>query len=1201
MIDTHISDCRDCQTRLEKLTDSEQVRQWQRLLGESDPGGSPEQPWPAVPAEQANWDALLELAMRDQGFELLDLIGRGGMGQVFRARQKSPARVVAIKMLRNSNADPSDLNRFFREADAIAGISHPNVVKIFQVGECLGRPFLVLEHVDGPSLAQFIAGKTLEPATAASWMIQIARGVEHAHRVGILHRDLKPANLLLAPVGHLDQPHAIDAQPPPEQLRDAGQPTTSNQYIPKVADFGLARPIKLEENAANPTHTRQLLGTPLYMSPEQIAGQNDRLDHGTDIYALGVILYEMLTGTVPFRGSSQYQLLKNIETQEPRRLRTFNRNTPADLEAICLKCLEKTPSRRYQSAACLANDLERYLNGHPVEARRISTLDRWRKRAWRHPKVTSLGVCLVLALLVLIFLAPSWLTQRTRSASQYRSSLARAQEMVDKAESSPLIEVAAWQAALNMSEQARELERSVSHRSAQPAGQLVEQSRQHLRDHQLARELEDLWIQAIIADNLPPEQSLTEQYRTCFANYGLDLQGSVKRAKQQLELKPARFRSRMLTAIHHFHMPLPDGSEKQWCRELLLELEDNPWRRTLFETVDRPNLTDQQVQILTSLLETPDVSVGPESLAFAASYLVPAKVPPQQIVQYLKHCQQVHADSLWLNYFLAKCIRLVDSPTPAIPFARAAVAQCDRPSTRTFLAGHYYDSGLFAEAETELLNALQQDPDFEPAQFALAECYQRQQEFDRAIAAYRQLLRRAAGMDRLAGKLLGCYVQAGMTNQAEVFANDLIQGQDDDHAACHARAEAFNYLGNATAAIAEYERAIAHDPTCLHCYLELASIYERQKLYAKAEQPLQTFLDYLPTGIEAGRRLIDAYLEQQKNESAVSLALERTRQLGSVPSVWRDLGRVHIRLGQDNLAEQAFQQVLSIQANDVSALVQLGKIHHRQKRYSVAESEFRAAIRQRPESELANGGLIDFLFMLRRNDEAVLIARRLAELRPQSVYAQWKFMEALRTAGRYREAIEVFDSGADLESQPAAFFTPAKRSRLEYCRQVSDEYQRLGDVDIESLSAEQATAFSNVVLAPRGNYGLAAEMTMHAIQDRETMSSDGLYFSAVFESALLSLLASQMSDVSEDEQQRLRIQAIEQLEAFVEEFGTFVEQRPDFASQHKSTWRLIPDNAGIAALREERLLLNLPKSQAERCRKLWRRFEAIIEEISVTR
>ena len=341
-------------------------------------GPSTEQPHPDSPVvtqhqstqTSATVASGADLASRLFGdYEILDEIARGGMGVVYRARQISLKRTVALKkILSGQLARADDLKRFQIEAEAAAQLDHPGIVPVYDFGQVDGQYYFSMAYIEGDDLAKRIRERPMEPEASAAMMIKIAQAVGYANAQGVIHRDLKPSNVLLDQAGE-----------------------------PKVTDFGVA---KQQTNDSELTVQGQILGTPSYMPPEQAAGSGEQVDQRSDVYALGAILYALLTCRPPFQAATALETVSQVLEQEPVPISQMNASIPRDLETICLKCLQKDPAKRYVSADALAEDLRRYLSDEPILARpptRLEQLGRW----VRKNKTTAISTAVVAAALII--------------------------------------------------------------------------------------------------------------------------------------------------------------------------------------------------------------------------------------------------------------------------------------------------------------------------------------------------------------------------------------------------------------------------------------------------------------------------------------------------------------------------------------------------------------------------------------------------------------------------------------------------------------------------------------------------------------------------------------------------------------------------------------------------------------------------------
>ncbi|PYL83100.1 MAG: hypothetical protein DMF23_10645, partial [Verrucomicrobia bacterium] len=297
-------------------------------------------------------------------YELLEEIGRGGQGVVYRAHQKSLNRTVALKVIGLGHwATQAHLKRYRLEAEAAASLEHPGIVPIDEVGERDGSCYFSMKFIEGGQLDEMVRHEPMPIRRAVELIAKVARTIHYAHERGILHRDIKPGNILLDAKG---EPH--------------------------LTDFGLARLVETESTV---TRTMEVLGTPSYMAPEQAVGNNSAVSSVTDVYGLGAVLYQLLTGHPPFAGGTTFETVRLVLDTNPRKPRLWNSKLDRDLETICLKCLEKDPKRRYASAVALADDLERWLKHEPIRARRTGLITRGRKWVRRNPTSALLAASLI--------------------------------------------------------------------------------------------------------------------------------------------------------------------------------------------------------------------------------------------------------------------------------------------------------------------------------------------------------------------------------------------------------------------------------------------------------------------------------------------------------------------------------------------------------------------------------------------------------------------------------------------------------------------------------------------------------------------------------------------------------------------------------------------------------------------------------------
>jgi tetratricopeptide (TPR) repeat protein/tRNA A-37 threonylcarbamoyl transferase component Bud32 len=538
-------------------------------------GANPARTTPAAaPAQPGQTPELPALP----GYEVLAVLGHGGMGVVYKARHLALNRVTAVKMiLSGAHADREEAARFRLEAKAVAGLDHPHIVQIYEVGEHDGRSYFALEFCAGGSLDRKLAGAPLPPRAAAALVETLARAMQAAHQRGIVHRDLKPANVLLKEDG-----------------------------TPKISDFGLAK--RLDEDTGR-TRPNAVMGTPSYMAPEQAAGRSREIGPPADVYALGAILYELLTGRPPFRAATVLETLELVRTQEPVAPRRLQPGTPRDLETICLKCLHKESGRRYASAQELADDLERFRNGEPTRARRVGRLERALKWTRRNKALTAFLVAL---LLLFVGGSAAGLWYQAERASQTTERTLR-REYLNKEVRAALEEAASRRSALQtMLQDPRQVHDLLSDidgwqtqlqeaRVAWKRARTVAQGGPELLDSELAAQLADLegeldaddrdWAvakeldDARLASSIPGEKDSPTRYREVFARAGLAVE-QTEPAELAGRIGRSPLRRVLVVALDNWAFRTGSQQLRGCLLEVAQKADPHPWRDR-FRTVLR--------------------------------------------------------------------------------------------------------------------------------------------------------------------------------------------------------------------------------------------------------------------------------------------------------------------------------------------------------------------------------------------------------------------------------------------------------------------------------------------------------------------------------------------------------------------------------------------------------------------------------------
>ncbi len=568
------------------------------------------------------------------GYEVLEVLGRGGMGVVYKARHQRLNRVVAIKMLVSGEyASTREVQRLLLESEVLASLRHPNIVQVFDVGDLDGRPYFTMEFLEGGTLAQSLAGCPRPAREAAALLVTLARAVQAVHDAGIVHRDLKPSNVLLAADG-----------------------------TPKVADCGVARRL-----AGSPgiTVSGVRVGTPSYMAPEQAVGGAGAAAPAVDVYALGAILYEVLTGRPPFRSETPEETARQLLIEEPVPPFRLNPTVPRDLDTICLKSLSKDPQRRYATASALADDLHRYLTGEPIAARRAGSLERMVKWVRRRP---SRAVALAASVLIVLSLAGATLWVGWQRAVIARAVDEDLRQVADLKRSSDWVSARAA------------LERAKGRLGEGGAARLRQRIDQAEADLALVAALDDIQLSRAAfrgtgIDMADAQTSL--EYRAAFQQAGLWDGGGMAAAAAADKVLRSNVRDAILGALDEWSTC--DPGLEDWLLQVALLVDPDPWRSLVRDAAalgDRSRLEE--------LAANAPVGTQPVRLLVALSRRL--RAAGADAVPLLRRVQRVHPDDLWANFELGSA--LIDSESSeALSYLRAAVA------LRTDAAPIHYNLG----------------------------------------------------------------------------------------------------------------------------------------------------------------------------------------------------------------------------------------------------------------------------------------------------------------------------------------------------------------------------------------------------------------------------------------------------------------------------------------------------------------------------
>ena len=794
------------------------------------------------------------------GYELRGILGRGGMGVVYRAHHSRLDRDVALKMLLAGEfASARELERFFLEARAIGSLSHPNIVQVHDVSERDGRPFFTMELVEGGTLAQWLEGMPRPPDKAAELVACLAGAIGCAHEIGIVHRDLKPANVLLTLDG-----------------------------TPKITDFGLARRVS---DAASLTASGAILGTPSYMAPEQIQGSG--VGAAADVYALGAILYELLTGRPPFRSDTPLATQMQVLTKDPARPSLLNGGVPRDLETICLRCLHKDAARRYASAADLAADLRRFLAHEPIRARPVGRLE----RAWlwsrRHPTRATLISFGAVVLGVTI------------GRGLHEQGLSRARR-TEEALWSPRIEGAIAQLRSGDFAQARSLLDQVPDTSSEEVRLRVGRARGELL---LVEKLDGIRMDRVEItegrfDHRENRRLADLAYDEVFRAAGLGALGDDA-ALVASRVRESAVRPALIGALDDWAFCAGENSREAWVLDVLREADPDPspWR----ERLRAPALRLDEVTLAHLANDVRANRTTVQLLVGAAERMREAGL---DVIPLLTVVQRVHPGDYWVNFALGDALWAQDG-REAIRYLQAAVAIRPRSTTaHQALGTALRKSGRVHDSIEAYRQAVLVEPNFAEAHGRLGlALFKYAKDVDAAIVEFREAIRLDPELAWMHQGLGIALKEKGLIEEALDAQREAVRLDPRSGLGHQSLGDCLRALGRDREALGSYRMAAEVEPSAVHHY-ELGVSFARLDRLAEAEPELRRAigLDAAHEGAKSALRSL--LVRVGRGDEALAQFRENVQARPADATAWDGYAELCAYLGHHDEHRRACEELL---------------------------------------------------------------------------------------------------------------------------------------------------------------------------------------------------------------------------------------------------------------------------------------------------
>jgi serine/threonine-protein kinase len=1156
------------------------------------------------------------------------------MGVVYRARQTRLDRFVALKMiLSGRHAGPEERGRFNAEAQAIARLRHPNIVQIYEIGEHDGLPYFALEFIDGGSLADSLDGTPLPSRKAAALAETLARALHAAHQQGLVHRDLKPANVLLQMQNAESRMQNAECRmqsekPGPDSAFCILHSALDSAFcIPKVTDFGLAKRVG---DGAGLTPAGAVLGTPSYMAPEQ-AGRDGRLvGPAADVYALGAILYELLTGRPPFKAETPMDTVLQVLTTDPVAPRQLQPKLPRDLETICLKCLQKEPHKRYAGAEDLAEDLRRFLGGEPIRARPVRLVERAVKWARRRPAAAALWACGVVAVLLG---AGIWFWQAQEEAAR-QAEADRRWAATERAVEQALAEIAVlrppalapavgdlatWskafaaarraEALLEKSEGHEELRRRVRRRMEQLEGE--EKDRRMLKRLDLARQ-----AHAQVKDDLFDSEQGHRSYAVAFREYGIDVR-ALTPALAAARIVRSPIKPQLVAALDEWALGSGRSGGERLFR-IAREADPDRWRNAL-----RAALVRKDLPTLRALArDAKNVAGQPASSLFLLGIALMGAGDWPAGVRWLREAQERYPGDFWINHWLG--YYLLGSKPPqtdeAIRFFTAAVAlRGDSPGLFVNYGLALEHKGRLNEATRAYAKAVSLKKDYATAQYNLGNALTKQGHLDRAVFHLEAAIRLKKDYG-LAYWVLGIALNEQHRVDRAIAAFHEAIRHKKTFTKKRNLCDVYDRLGNLLTrkglldqAVASFHEAIRLDPGDALPYYNLAIVLDRQNRLNEAAACLRKSIRRDKNHIHSYSMLWNVLFRSGRPAEAIPVLLEavrliegKTRPDPRDASIYFCLGNALKATKRFDEAVVAFRKALQRNQHYGEAYIQLGLAYAEHGQLTPAIATFEEAIRQERyfsnKEDFARAYYnLGFLHAQQgRLDQAIAAYRRATAINNNYALAYCYLGLALQDKGRFAEALAALRRGHGLGAKDRRWSQPSGQWVAD-CRRLMELEARLAAVlkgEAKPRTAAEGLDFARLCSIKR-LFADAGRLCQKAFTADPALAED-LKTNRRYEAACWAALAgcgqgADAAKLAEPERAGWRRQALAWLRADLALWAKRLEKGDTTAQQRlKRTLQHWQKDSDLAGVRGKAALAKLPEAERNEWTKFWSEVAALL-------